>query len=305
MRIKLLIKNACQNMYQKAKAGIEKIQKKIRLKKLLSVLFVCKMIHSLGPKNLGIHFVNFLHANSKNLFKLTLLSGVLANTGIDKWISQFWHNHIKPIKGVNKILKACKPVGEYGMHLACALFIVFTLSEKLTTTKSTAEALEKWTFHSLFNFASCMMIQGIGCFTLGGTRPESNKLSSWRPFLYVKKLLLSVPFVKKRLLNNNAALSEKETQQLDSLKGREGRAISGHALVSAFTATLCIESIKYLAENEIPLNEPLQKTLIFSTALGLGALAVGCSLSRINDDAHYSSQALAGSVLGVIGARGV
>lgn len=305
MAIKLLIKSACQAIYQKIQIGIEKIQKKIRLKKLFSILFICKMIHSLGPKNLAMHFINFLNLHAKDLYKLTLVTSVLANTGIDERLSQFWQDHIKPLPGVNRILKACKSCGEYGMHLAGALFLVFTLCKKLTTTNSEAEALEKWASHSLFNFASCMLIQGIGCFTLGGARPESNNLSSWRPFLYVKKLILSIPFVKKRLLNDDAlALSAKEADQLNSLKGDQGRAISGHALVSAFTTTLCMESIQYLAENKaLLLNEPLQKTLIFSTTLGLSALAMGCSLSRVNDRAHYPSQALSGAMLGMIGAR--
>jgi hypothetical protein len=314
MTIALFVKNIFQNIANKTRSGItnglnlyKKIQKRIRPKKLISILFACKMIHSLGLKNLEMHFVDFLNTHAKDLFKLAVLSGVFANTGIDEWFSQFWRDRIRPIPGVNRMLQACKSCGEYGMHLACALFLAFILREKLTTTKP--EALEKWTTHSLLNFASCTLIQAIGCVTLGGGRPAWKKLSLkepslWRPVLYFKELMHSRYFLKKRALNPER-LPEKNREAQEPLKWQEGRAISGHAAVSAFTATLGIEVIKYFMQNDPhPLNEPISKSaLIFSTTAAATLGAIGCSLSRINGEEHYLSQVVAGSILGSMAAR--
>lgn len=287
-----------------------------KIAKKISPFTIGAMIYCIGPQNLIIHFVHFLNSRSRDLFMLTLVSGFLANTSADERINQFWQSHIRRTPGLNRLLTACKPFGEYGMHVAYVLFFAFILREKLTTTKPEADALEQWTSQTLSNLASCVLIQGISCAALGGARPISkakNPESSpaWRPVLYLKELTRSRYFLKERMSNSSMSsekkhehskpLAEKEGHAVSGRAAlsafiatlKEGRAVSGHAALSAFTATLGTEIFQYYTN----LNEPTQKLLFNTVAI---AVATGGTLSRVNNEAHYFSQAFTGAAVGTM-----
>ena len=220
-----------------------------------------------------------IRSKGKFLFLAFLFNGILANSRLDQKFNDFWQKRLRPIKGVNRILNACKIFGGPRVQSMIGLILIY---QKLTSPKTDND--QSWVSQALFNMASCAIIKEISCGLLNGGRPVWQQTSLWRPFRWFKEQAerKAIPEPEKDKTNTNK-----------HLRWKDGRAVSGHALMSSVMASVGTKALDEFAKQYPSLSLVATVTkpaLVFS--------AIGCSLSRINDESHYLSQVIGGSALG-------
>jgi hypothetical protein len=238
------------------------------------VLLILTSTVTLDLKKMSLHFLRFLNFKFRYLLSVFFLSGILANSNVDKRFSAFWRGQLKPLKGVSRVVgfwKRWGEYGEYGAHLATMLLFTLIARQKMITTTGRNDELKDWAEQTFFNFISYTLIQAISCLLLGGARPEWNESSLWRPCRRLKE-------------KQEARRDEDNVKAPAHLRWTKGRPASGHAGISSFTATVGIKTLELPVKSYPSLNQIITITkpvLVFS--------AVGCALSRVDNGAHYLS----------------
>jgi len=255
----------CKQAFVLAQSAVQKIQKPMaKLKKPLRVIIPYGvLLYKSGLNKFFSNLQQLLTNNYKFIAGSLIVSGVLANTGLDKKIMQLWKSFFKDKKHFHQFLQYAKKIGDHSIIYAWILLSIMVLKEKLQ--KGEGDVVYDTAFQAVLNYGAGFILQGLGALGLGSGRPIHGNPSEWRPCQKKKS--------KSAASQELSQVSEEPTEPC-----RHG--VSGHAFVGAFPFLLLAET----TESE------LAKRLLELSSVWTG-------LSRIDSDSHYPSQVLLGLTL--------
>lgn len=124
----------------------------------------------------------FDNRNLIMLGDLFLVSGVLANTGLDRAFAQHWQTDLRS-KGTNSFFEGPKAIGGLSYYYAPIYLLSMGIGH-LREHSEFGNVLYHWGYRSARTFILGGLQQVILTNALGGGRPDRHEDSKWQPFRY-------------------------------------------------------------------------------------------------------------------------